>query len=126
MGALVISFQASLEGTIASFGPVITVLLNNFFGYDPACNNECPLTRPPECNADQNAEALEAGSCRSEHRADECVSSFCSDTPLGSRPGEYLFLKTELCFFALLLLYSDTPMGRRLGNFGATFRVDRS
>jgi len=56
--ALIISFQASLEGTIASFGPVITVLLNNFFGYDPACNNECPLTRPPECNADQNAEAL--------------------------------------------------------------------
>merc|ERR1711997_913381 len=28
--ALIISFQASLEGTIASFGPVITVALNDY------------------------------------------------------------------------------------------------
>jgi len=59
--ALIISFQASLEGTIASFGPVITVALNNYFGYDPACENQCPATRPAECDADQNADAFGKG-----------------------------------------------------------------
>jgi len=59
--ALIISFQASLEGTIASFGPVITVALNDYFGYDDRCENQCPATRPAECDADQNAEAFGTG-----------------------------------------------------------------
>merc|ERR1711997_877328 len=39
--ALVIAWQASLEGSIAAFGPVIFTTLNDWFGYDPACNDTC-------------------------------------------------------------------------------------
>jgi len=47
--ALVIAWQASLEGSIAAFGPVIFTYLNTAFGYDPACNNPC--TAPDTCGA---------------------------------------------------------------------------
>jgi len=54
--ALVIAWQASLEGSIASFGPVIFTYLNNAFGYDPACNDIC--TAPDTCGApDENRNA---------------------------------------------------------------------
>merc|ERR1712051_758234 len=43
--ALVIAWQASLEGSIAAFGPVIFTTLNDLFGYDPACNDKC---KPPD------------------------------------------------------------------------------
>jgi len=46
--ALVIAWQASLEGSIAAFGPVIFTTLNTMFGYDPACNNPCD-DRPDTC-----------------------------------------------------------------------------
>merc|ERR1712003_306488 len=59
--ALVIAWQASLEGSIAAFGPVIFTILNEEFGYDPACNNPCdpPDTcGPPEENAAAAGAAL--------------------------------------------------------------------
>jgi len=46
--ALVIAWQASLEGCIAALGPVIFTTLNAFFGYDADCNNPCP-DRPATC-----------------------------------------------------------------------------
>jgi len=45
--ALVIAWQASLEGSIASFGPVIFTTLNKMFGYNPDCNATC--NRPENC-----------------------------------------------------------------------------
>merc|ERR1719433_2180431 len=39
--ALVIAWQASLEGSIAAFGPLIFTTLLDMFGYDPACNDRC-------------------------------------------------------------------------------------
>jgi len=45
--ALVIAWQASLEGSIAAFGPVIFTTLNDAFGYDPDCNAKCD--RPEKC-----------------------------------------------------------------------------
>merc|ERR1712241_640532 len=48
--ALVIAWQASLEGSIAAFGPVIFTTLNDLFGYDSRCNNPC--TAPAECPED--------------------------------------------------------------------------
>merc|ERR1712048_1200526 len=57
--ALVIAWQASLEGSIAAFGPVIFTILNEEFGYDPACNNEC--TAPDTCGPpEENAAAAGA------------------------------------------------------------------
>merc|ERR1712228_801856 len=57
--ALVIAWQASLEGSIASFGPVIFTTLNNVFGYDSRCNNPC--TAPAECGpVDENRDAAGA------------------------------------------------------------------
>merc|ERR1711920_972920 len=54
--AFVIAWQASLEGSIASFGPVIFTTLNNVFGYDSRCNNPC--TAPAECGpVDENRDA---------------------------------------------------------------------
>merc|ERR1712242_490618 len=49
--ALVIAWQASLEGSIAAFGPVIFTTLNDYFGYDPACNNKC--VKPAHCGSDE-------------------------------------------------------------------------
>merc|ERR1712045_595842 len=49
--ALVIAWQASLEGSIAAFGPVIFTTLNSLFGYDPACNNKCK--KPANCGSDE-------------------------------------------------------------------------
>merc|ERR1712151_110602 len=57
--ALVIAWQASLEGSIAAFGPVIFTILNEEFGYDPACNNEC--TEKESCPDDPNANYAAAG-----------------------------------------------------------------
>merc|ERR1712151_1393524 len=57
--ALVIAWQASLEGSIAAFGPVIFTILNEEFGYDPACNNEC--TAPDTCPDDPTANYSAAG-----------------------------------------------------------------
>merc|ERR1712151_1267806 len=55
--ALVIAWQASLEGSIAAFGPVIFTLLNEMFGYDARCNNPC--TAPAECGPpEENAAAV--------------------------------------------------------------------
>merc|ERR1711933_157951 len=57
--ALVIAWQASLEGSIAAFGPLIFTILNEEFGYDPACNNEC--TAPDTCGPpEENAAAAGA------------------------------------------------------------------
>jgi len=54
--ALVIAWQASLEGSIAAFGPVIFTTLNKWFGYDPDCNDPC--TRPDTCGREsENTEA---------------------------------------------------------------------
>merc|ERR1712176_1185679 len=55
--ALVIAWQASLEGSIAAFGPLIFAELNTFFGYDAECNNPCtaPDTCPDDPNANRNA-----------------------------------------------------------------------
>merc|ERR1719346_961605 len=50
--ALVIAWQASLEGSIASFGPVIFTTLNKMFGYDPDCNATC--NRPENCGLKQD------------------------------------------------------------------------
>jgi len=50
--ALVIAWQASLEGSIAAFGPVIFTSLLDYFGYDPACNDPC--TRPPTCGSEDD------------------------------------------------------------------------
>jgi len=50
--ALVIAWQASLEGSIAAFGPVIFTTLNDYFGYDPACNNKCD--KPDTCGSDED------------------------------------------------------------------------
>merc|ERR1712045_630599 len=47
--ALVIAWQASLEGSIASFGPVIFTTLNKMFGYNPDCNARC--NRPENCGS---------------------------------------------------------------------------
>merc|ERR1712012_213999 len=56
--ALVIAWQASLEGSIAAFGPVIFTTLNAYFGYDPACNNKC--NDLPQCK-DEKANTEAAG-----------------------------------------------------------------
>merc|ERR1712241_1574859 len=48
--ALVIAWQASLEGSIAAFGPVIFTTLNTWFGYDPDCNDSCK--KPEKCGSD--------------------------------------------------------------------------
>merc|ERR1712066_153338 len=59
--ALVIAWQASLEGSIAAFGPVIFTTLNKMFGYDARCNNPCtapPECGPPESNRDAAGQAL--------------------------------------------------------------------
>merc|ERR1711997_731653 len=49
--ALVIAWQASLEGSIAAFGPLIFAELNEFFGYDQDCNNKCD--KPAHCGSDE-------------------------------------------------------------------------
>merc|ERR1712150_307839 len=49
--ALVIAWQASLEGSIAAFGPMIFVALNKAFGYDQDCNNKCD--KPATCGSDE-------------------------------------------------------------------------
>merc|ERR1739844_689034 len=49
--ALVIAWQASLEGSIAAFGPVIFTTLNDAFGYDADCNNPCD--KPATCGSDE-------------------------------------------------------------------------
>merc|ERR1712203_673820 len=49
--ALVIAWQASLEGSVAAFGPMIFVTLNKAFGYDPDCNNKCE--KPATCGSDE-------------------------------------------------------------------------
>jgi len=54
--ALIIAWQASLEGCISSWGPILTIKLTNAFGYDKACENQCPATRPDDCG--DNAAAL--------------------------------------------------------------------
>jgi len=59
--ALVIAWQASLEGSIAAFGPVIFTTLNDWFGYDPACNDACnppSSCGPPEENTAAAGAAL--------------------------------------------------------------------
>merc|ERR1712045_682478 len=59
--ALVIAWQASLEGSIAAFGPVIFTTLNDYFGYDPACNDACnppSSCGPPEENVAAAGAAL--------------------------------------------------------------------
>jgi len=54
--ALVISWQTSLETSIASFGPVIFTELSKIFGYDRNCENPCD--RPETCGPpQQNKEA---------------------------------------------------------------------
>jgi len=54
--ALVIAWQASLEGSIAAFGPVIFTTLNEAFGYRPECNDIC--SAPPDCgDPDDNRDA---------------------------------------------------------------------
>merc|ERR1719384_1951415 len=54
--ALVIAWQASLEGSVAAFGPVIFTTLNAWFGYDPDCNDQC--NKPPDCgDPDDNRDA---------------------------------------------------------------------
>lgn len=54
--ALVIAWQASLEGSVAAFGPVIFTYLNTAFGYDPKCNDVC--TAPDTCGLpDENRNA---------------------------------------------------------------------
>merc|ERR1712241_1324027 len=54
--ALVIAWQASLEGSIAAFGPVIFTTLNEAFGYRPECNDIC--SRPDDCgDPDDNGDA---------------------------------------------------------------------
>merc|ERR1712242_296647 len=50
--ALVIAWQASLEGSIAAFGPKIFTTLNDAFGYDPDCNAKC--NRPEKCGSDED------------------------------------------------------------------------
>merc|ERR1711920_871143 len=57
--ALVIAWQASLEGSIAAFGPVIFTYLNTVFGYDPKCNVVCDL--PETCPDDPTANYSAAG-----------------------------------------------------------------
>merc|ERR1712151_724056 len=57
--ALVIAWQASLEGSIAAFGPVIFTTLNEVFGYDPECNDRC--SAPDTCPEDPNANYVAAG-----------------------------------------------------------------
>merc|ERR1712032_1400694 len=59
--ALVIAWQASLEGSIAAFGPLIFAWLNWLFGYDKECNNPCTAPDtcgPPEQNRDAAGQAL--------------------------------------------------------------------
>merc|ERR1712050_694767 len=55
--ALVIAWQASLEGSVAAFGPLIFAALNDYFGYDAACNNPCtaPSTCPPDPDSNRDA-----------------------------------------------------------------------
>merc|ERR1712012_727475 len=57
--ALVVAWQASLEGSIASFGPVIFTTLNKMFGYDPDCNDKC--TTKPSCGNDEGKNVEAAG-----------------------------------------------------------------
>merc|ERR1711920_1216082 len=57
--ALVIAWQASLEGSIAAFGPVIFTILNEEFGYNPKCNVVCDL--PETCPDDPTANYSAAG-----------------------------------------------------------------
>merc|ERR1712156_995485 len=59
--ALVIAWCASLEGSIAAFGPVIFTTLNAWFGYDPDCNDACnppAYCGPPEENTAAAGAAL--------------------------------------------------------------------
>merc|ERR1712018_82355 len=57
--ALVIAWQASLEGSIAAFGPVIFTTLNDYFGYRPECNNIC--TAPSDCGPPEDNAAAAGG-----------------------------------------------------------------
>jgi len=54
--ALIISWQAALEGAIATSGPVIFALLNDIFGYRGECNG-CPGTIPDDCDDTVNKNA---------------------------------------------------------------------
>jgi len=59
--ALVIAWQASLEGSIAAFGPLIFTTLLDAFGYDPKCNDVCnpqPGCGPAEDNVAAAGTAL--------------------------------------------------------------------
>merc|ERR1712150_350493 len=59
--ALVIAWQASLEGSIAAFGPLIFTTLLTAFGYDPTCNDVCnpqPHCGPAEDNVAAAGTAL--------------------------------------------------------------------
>merc|ERR1712113_776303 len=49
--ALVIAWQASLEGSISAFGPFIFTTLLDYFGYDPTCNPGC--NRPSYCGSEE-------------------------------------------------------------------------
>jgi len=53
--ALIISWQAALEGSVCAFGPVMFTTLAAMFGYNKACSDEC--NPPPWCDAEQNAAA---------------------------------------------------------------------
>jgi len=57
--ALIISWQSSLEGAVATFGPVIFALLNEIFGYRGECNDPC---NPPQVPCDENTNRNAAGS----------------------------------------------------------------
>merc|ERR1712203_468285 len=125
--ALIISFQASLEGTIASFGPVITVALNNYFGYDPACENQCPATRPAECDADQNADAFGTGRCRRDaramlHSAGQC----CRDVACAIRyhlPIGLALQRCSACHSAWTLLAGAAGMWRAVQRSECTGQI---
>merc|ERR1711963_1077587 len=56
--ALVIAWQASLEGSIAAFGPLIFTTLLDVFGYDPTCNDRC---NPPDYCGDPQENVDAAG-----------------------------------------------------------------
>jgi len=52
--ALILSWQASLEGAIGALGSVIFTQLIAIMGYDPCCNNQCNTCDNPCGDADQN------------------------------------------------------------------------
>jgi len=61
--ALVIAWQASLEGSIAAFGPMIFTSLTDMLGYDANCNDPCSPDYhagcgPPEENRNAAGTAL--------------------------------------------------------------------